>query len=79
MEEASKFTVNLHETHMKAWRIDQTSFDVHYVVDEHHKTQLGDFWRVLQMRPSPTYGKASKDFEYVPNSVYTYTRVKQTL
>ena len=31
------------------------------------------------MRPSQTYGKASKDFKYLPNSVYPYTRVKQTL
>jgi hypothetical protein len=31
------------------------------------------------MRPSQAYDKASKDFDYIPNSVYTYTRVKQTL
>ncbi len=50
------------------------------VVPWHYRAREGDdFWRVLRMRPSQTYDKASKDFEYLPNSVYPYTRVKQTL
>jgi hypothetical protein len=60
----------------KGWVSRGPTQDTHDLLDERLKETLGDFWRVLRTRPSATVGKPSKDVEYVPNSMYSYYRVK---
>jgi hypothetical protein len=52
----------------------------HDLLDENQNLSLGDFWRVLRVRPSANMTKMSyPDLEYVPNNTYTYYQVKKTL
>ena len=51
----------------------------HDLLQEKQKEILGDFWRVLRTRPSSKWDGQSDDVEYIPNSTYTYDRVKRTL
>ncbi len=78
-ESSSRYFVNLHGVHMKGWQNRGPTQGTNDLLDENLKKTLGDFWRVLRTRPSATVGKPSRDVEYVPNSVYTYYRVKTTL
>jgi hypothetical protein len=64
---------------MKGWQNRGPTQGTHDLLDESLKETLGDFWRVLRTRPSATVGKPSRDVEFIPNSVYTYYRVKTTL
>jgi hypothetical protein len=53
---------------------------VHELVPENQKTYLGDYWRVLRMRPPTNKFSAEKPhLEYIPNNTYSYYEVKTTL
>ena len=78
-ESSSRYFVNLHGVHMQGWMSRGPTQGTHDLLDERLKETLGDFWRVLRTRPSATVGKPSKDVESVPNSMYSYYRVKTTL
>ena len=78
-ESSSRYFVNLHGVHMQGWMSRGPTQGTHDLLDERLKETLGDFWRVLRTRPSATVGKPSKDVEYVPNSMYSYYKVKTTL
>ena len=53
---------------------------VHEIVPENQKTILGDYWRVLRVRPPTNKFSAGKPhLEYIPNDTYGYNEVKMTL
>ena len=53
---------------------------VYELVPENQKTSLGDYWRVLRVRPPTSKLRAEKPhLEYIPNNTYTYYEVKTTL
>jgi hypothetical protein len=44
------------------------------------RASLGDFWKVLRVRPSPAGDKAQwAVYEYIPNDTYSFYKVKKTL
>jgi hypothetical protein len=48
--------------------------------DDDQIASLGDFWKVLRVRPTPTGVKNSwATYEYIPNNTYSYYKVKKTL
>ncbi len=50
----------------------------YHLVDEDQMTVLGDFWKVLRVRPTPTGAKAQwPTLEYPPNNTYSYCKVKK--
>ena len=50
------------------------------LISENQKTSLGDYWRVLRVRPPTNKFNAEKpQLEYIPNNTYTYYEVKTTL
>ncbi len=50
------------------------------LVPENQKTSLGDYWRVLRVRPPTSKLRAERPhLEYIPNNTYTYYEVKTTL
>jgi hypothetical protein len=50
------------------------------LVPESQKTILGDYWRVLRVRPPTNKFDAEKShLEYIPNDTYSYYEVKTTL
>jgi hypothetical protein len=50
------------------------------LVPENQKQILGDYWRVLRVRPPTNKFSAEKPhLEYIPNNTYTYYEVKTTL
>ena len=54
--------------------------EVYELLPEDQKTILGDYWRVLRMRPPRNKFSAEKPhLEYIPNNTYTYYEVKTTL
>jgi hypothetical protein len=54
--------------------------EVHALLEEHQKQSLGDYWRVLRLRPATNSVKATnRDMEYVPNDTYSYYQVRKTL
>ncbi len=54
--------------------------DPHYLLEESQKSHLGDFWRVLRLRPATNVLKSSNpDIEYIPNNTYPYYKVRKTL
>ena len=53
---------------------------VHELVPENQKTILGDYWRVLRLRPpTNTFSAGKPHLEYIPNNTYGYNEVKMTL
>jgi hypothetical protein len=53
---------------------------VQELVPENRKLTLGDYWRVLRVRPATSKYKAEQlQLEYIPNSIYGYYEVKTTL
>jgi hypothetical protein len=53
---------------------------VHELVPEDQKSVLGDYWRVLRVRPPTNKFSAGKPhLEYIPNNTYGYNEVKMTL
>ena len=53
---------------------------VNKLISENQKTSLGDYWRVLRVRPPTNKFNAEKpQLEYIPNNTYTYYEVKTTL
>jgi hypothetical protein len=53
---------------------------VHELVPENQKTILGDYWRVLRLRPPTNQFNAGKPhLEYIPNNTYGYNEVRTTL
>jgi hypothetical protein len=53
---------------------------VHELVPENQKTILGDYWRVLRLRPPTNQFSAGKPhLEYIPNNTYAYNEIKMTL
>ncbi len=47
---------------------------------ENQKLSLGDYWRVLRLRPATnSYKAAQMQLEYIPNNTYSYYQVKTTL
>jgi hypothetical protein len=53
---------------------------VHELVPENQKLILGDYWRVLRVRPATSNFKAGQlQLEYIPNNIYSYYEVKTTL
>jgi hypothetical protein len=53
---------------------------VQELVPENQKLILGDYWRVLRMRPvTNSYKAAQMQLEYIPNNTYSYYEVKTTL
>ena len=53
---------------------------VHELVPEDQKTILGDYWRVLRLRPPTNQFSAGKPhLEYIPNNTHGYNEVKMTL
>ena len=53
---------------------------VHEIVPEDQKAILGDYWRVLRVRPPTNKFSAGKPhLEYIPNNTYGYNEVKMTL
>ena len=58
----------------------QNGQSVHELVPENQKTILGDYWRVLRLRPPTNQFSAGKPhLEYIPNNTYGYNEVKMTL
>ncbi len=54
--------------------------DSHSLLEENQKSHLGDFWRVLRLRPATNVLKSSNpDIEYIPNNTYPYYKVRKTL
>jgi hypothetical protein len=54
--------------------------DPHSLLEENQKSHLGDFWRVLRLRPATNVLKSSNpDIEYIPNNTYPYFKVRKTL
>jgi hypothetical protein len=54
--------------------------EVHALLKEHQKQSLGDYWRVLRLRPATNTIKTKvRDMEYVPNDTYSYYQVRKTL
>ena len=54
--------------------------EVQELVPEDQKANLGDYWRVLRVRPPTNKFAAEKPhMEYIPNNTYTYHEVKTTL
>ena len=54
--------------------------EVQELVPEDQKANLGDYWRVLRVRPPRNKFAAEKPLlEYIPNNTYTYHEVKTTL
>ncbi len=48
--------------------------------DDDQRASLGDFWKVLRVRPTPTGVRSSwATLEYLPNNTYSYYKVKKTL
>jgi hypothetical protein len=53
---------------------------VQELVPEDQKLVLGDYWRVLRLRPVTNNYKAQQmQLEYIPNNTYSYYQVKTTL
>ena len=53
---------------------------VNELISENQKASLGDYWRVLRVRPPTNKFSAEKPhLEYIPNNTYTYYEVKTTL
>jgi len=53
---------------------------VNELISENQKTSLGDYWRVLRLRPPTNSFSAERPhLEYIPNSTYSYYEVKMTL
>ena len=53
---------------------------VQELVPEDQKLVLGDYWRVLRLRPATnSYKAAQMQLEFIPNSTYGYYEVKTTL
>jgi hypothetical protein len=53
---------------------------VNELISENQKTSLGDYWRVLRLRPPTNAFNAERpQMEYIPNSTYSYYEVKMTL
>jgi hypothetical protein len=53
---------------------------VQELVPEDQKLFLGDYWRVLRLRPVTNSYKAQQmQLEYIPNNTYSYYQVKTTL
>jgi hypothetical protein len=53
---------------------------VQELVPEDQKVVLGDYWRVLRVRPPTNKFSAEKPhLEYIPNNTYGYNEVKMTL
>ena len=53
---------------------------VHELIPEDQKSILGDYWRVLRVRPPTNKFSAGKPhLEYIPNNTYGYNEVKMTL
>jgi hypothetical protein len=53
---------------------------VHELVPENQKLSLGDYWRVLRLRPATNSYKAEQlQLEFIPNNTYSYYEVKMTL
>jgi hypothetical protein len=53
---------------------------VQELVPENQKLILGDYWRVLKVRPASNKYKAEQlQLEYIPNNTYGYCKVKMTL
>jgi hypothetical protein len=53
---------------------------VHELVPEDQKKILGDYWRVLRLRPpTNTFSAGKPHLEYIPNNTYGYNEVKMTL
>ncbi len=53
---------------------------VQELVPENQKLTLGDYWRVLRVRPATNKYKAEQlQLEYIPNNTYGYYEVKTTL
>jgi hypothetical protein len=53
---------------------------VQELVPENQKLSLGDYWRVLRLRPATNSYKAAQiQLEFIPNNTYGYYEVKTTL
>ena len=53
---------------------------VYEIASEDQKKILGDYWRVLRVRPATNKFSAEKPhLEYIPNDTYGYNEVKMTL
>ncbi len=53
---------------------------VQELVPENQKLSLGDYWRVLRVRPATNKYKAEQpQLEYIPNNTFGYYEVKTTL
>ncbi len=53
---------------------------IHALLEEHQKQSLGDYWRVLRLRPATNSLKATNpDMEYGPNDTCSYYQVRKTL
>jgi hypothetical protein len=54
--------------------------EVRALLEEHQKQSLGDYWRVLRLRPATNSLKATNpDMEYILNDTYSYYQVRKTL
>ncbi len=54
--------------------------DPYRLLEDYQKIHLGDFWRVLQNRPSASPLRSSNfDVEYIANNTYSFYQVKKTL
>jgi hypothetical protein len=48
--------------------------------NDDQRASLGDFWKVLRVRPTPTGARNSwTTYEYLSNNMYSYYKVKKTL